>query len=452
MSEDKISFASYTLSGLFCDLQARHPEILDELANEFKDSFALLPCGTTQSEKTYFAERFGTRCDKAVAEIQTDPNFPIPPIMAALCRQKFMSYYTRQSLVLTHKREDGTVDYRLITAKGAVSQHKRLDTSIRRRHIESDRVFSVDLASHAFPSDIIKSYTLTPKGMIRPKRTIFIQVKGLPQGYGPFADELADVAFIDPRSDACPVFERAGMPIEFIGDEMRIYLDEEILQFIHRNTNDQLRIRFSIRVSDFYFLYLPIPSSFDVTVEGGLFDTYGFHTVSEIENPPFPVEVSLKEMIDTVISVTDFERHWDRAARLYFGGSATISFVDPDDVAHPVLVQEDLLAEAQADGLHVHLNNAIVGFLKNHQNDRIWLQIAFGDNPYGSAFILFRVSRSGENLTGGHFFYSEQLWDIEQPPRVCLVSRRLAKKLFTIYPLLPPYGSPDELILAMSSP
>lgn len=36
MSEDKISFASYTLSGLFCDLQARHPEILDELANEFK--------------------------------------------------------------------------------------------------------------------------------------------------------------------------------------------------------------------------------------------------------------------------------------------------------------------------------------------------------------------------------------------------------------------------------
>ena len=31
MSEDKISFASYTLSGLFCDLQARHPEILDEL-------------------------------------------------------------------------------------------------------------------------------------------------------------------------------------------------------------------------------------------------------------------------------------------------------------------------------------------------------------------------------------------------------------------------------------
>ena len=106
---------------------------------------------------------------------------------------------------------------------------------------------------------------------------------------------------------------------------MRIYLDEEILQFIHRNTNDQLRIRFSIRVSDFYFLYLPIPSSFDVTVEGGLFDTYGFHTVSEIENPPFPVEVSLKEMIDTVISVTDFERHWDRAARLYFGGSATIS-------------------------------------------------------------------------------------------------------------------------------
>ena len=253
MSEDKISFASYTLSGLFCDLQARHPEILDELANEFKDSFALLPCGTTQSEKTYFAERFGTRCDKAVAEIQTDPNFPIPPIMAALCRQKFMSYYTRQSLVLTHKREDGTVDYRLITAKGAVSQHKRLDTSIRRRHIESDRVFSVDLASHAFPSDIIKSYTLTPKGMIRPKRTIFIQVKGLPQGYGPFADELADVAFIDPRSDACPVFERAGMPIEFIGDEMRIYLDEEILQFIHCSTNDQLRIRFSIRVSDFYF-------------------------------------------------------------------------------------------------------------------------------------------------------------------------------------------------------
>ena len=93
------------------------------------------------------------------------------------------------------------------------------------------------------------------------------------------------------------------MPIEFIGDEMRIYLDEEILQFIHRNTNDQLRIRFSIRVSDFYFLYLPIPSSFDVTVEGGLFDTYGFHTVSEIENPPFPVEVSLKEMIDTVISI-----------------------------------------------------------------------------------------------------------------------------------------------------
>lgn len=100
----------------------------------------------------------------------------------------------------------------------------------------------------------------------------------------------------------------------------------------------------------------------------------------------------------------------------------------------------------------MHLNNAIVGFLKNHQNDRIWLQIAFGDNPYGSAFILFRVSRSGENLTGGHFFYSEQLWDIEQPPRVCLVSRRLAKKLFTIYLLLPPYGSPDELILAMSSP
>lgn len=48
MSDDKISFASYTLSGLFCDLQARHPEILDELANEFKDSFALLPCGTTQ--------------------------------------------------------------------------------------------------------------------------------------------------------------------------------------------------------------------------------------------------------------------------------------------------------------------------------------------------------------------------------------------------------------------
>ena len=94
MSEDKISFASYTLSGLFCDLQARHPEIPDELANEIKDSFALLPCGTTQSEKTYFAERFGTRCDKAVAEIQTDPNFPIPPIMAALCRQKFMSYYT----------------------------------------------------------------------------------------------------------------------------------------------------------------------------------------------------------------------------------------------------------------------------------------------------------------------------------------------------------------------
>ena len=204
MSDDKISFASYTLSGLFCDLQARHPEILDELANEFKDSFALLPCGTTQSEKAYFAERFGTRCDKAVAEIQTDPNFPISPIMAALCRQKFMSYYTRQSLVLTHKREDGTVDYRLITAKGAVTQHKRLDTSIRRRHIGSDRVFSVDLASHAFPSDIIKSYTLTPKGMIRTKRTIFIQVKGLPQGYGPFADELADVAFIDPRSDACP--------------------------------------------------------------------------------------------------------------------------------------------------------------------------------------------------------------------------------------------------------
>ena len=89
--------------------------------------------------------------------------------------------------------------------------------------------------------------------MIRPKRTIFIQVKGLPQEYGPFADELADVAFIDPRSDACPVFERAGMPIEFIGDEMRIYLDEEILQFIHCSTNDQLRIRFSIRVSDFYF-------------------------------------------------------------------------------------------------------------------------------------------------------------------------------------------------------
>lgn len=204
MSEDKISFASYTLSGLFCDLQARHPEILDELANEFKDSFALLPCGTTQSEKTYFAERFGTRCDKAVAEIQTDPNFPIPPIMAALCRQKFMSYYTRQSLVLTHKREDGTVDYRLITAKGAVSQHKRLDTSIRRRHIESDRVFSVDLASHAFPSDIIKSYTLTPKGMIRPKRTIFIQVKGLPQEYGPFADELADSLLLIPAAMPAP--------------------------------------------------------------------------------------------------------------------------------------------------------------------------------------------------------------------------------------------------------
>ena len=130
--------------------------------------------------------------------------------------------------------------------------------------------------------------------MIRTKRTIFIQVKGLPQGYGPFADELADVALLIPQR-CLPVFERAGMPIEFIGDEMRIYLDEEILQFIHCSTNDQLRIRFSIRVSDFYFLYSPIPSSFDVTVEGGLFDTYGFHTVSEIENPPFPVEVSLKE-------------------------------------------------------------------------------------------------------------------------------------------------------------
>ena len=114
MSEDKISFASYTLSGLFCDLQARHPEILDELANEFKDSFALLPCGTTQSEKTYFAERFGTRCDKAVAEIQTDPNFPIPPIMAALCRQKFMSYYTLKTVESTlnqirRRRARGTV-------------------------------------------------------------------------------------------------------------------------------------------------------------------------------------------------------------------------------------------------------------------------------------------------------------------------------------------------------
>ena len=53
MSDDKISFASYTLSGLFCDLQAGQREILDELANEFKDSFALLPCGTTQSENTH---------------------------------------------------------------------------------------------------------------------------------------------------------------------------------------------------------------------------------------------------------------------------------------------------------------------------------------------------------------------------------------------------------------